>query len=50
MQNSYTASQRTNQDLEEKLHALVSALLSPYREEVEVELYARSRRGKGPWL
>ncbi|NWT64721.1 TJAP1 protein, partial [Prunella himalayana] len=29
LQNSYTASQRTNQDLEEKLHALVSALFKP---------------------
>ncbi|NWY94267.1 TJAP1 protein, partial [Loxia curvirostra] len=29
LQNSYTASQRTNQDLEEKLHALVSALFQP---------------------
>ncbi|NXX86602.1 TJAP1 protein, partial [Urocolius indicus] len=28
LQNSYTASQRTNQDLEEKLHALVSALFT----------------------
>ncbi|NXH96048.1 TJAP1 protein, partial [Pachycephala philippinensis] len=28
LQNSYTASQRTNQDLEEKLHALVSALFN----------------------
>ncbi|NWI97152.1 TJAP1 protein, partial [Pitta sordida] len=28
LQNSYTASQRTNQDLEEKLHALVSAVKS----------------------
>ncbi|NXJ48791.1 TJAP1 protein, partial [Spizaetus tyrannus] len=35
LQNSYTASQRTNQDLEEKLHALVSALLSHYREEIK---------------
>uniref|UniRef100_A0A8B9GHX5 Tight junction-associated protein 1 domain-containing protein n=1 Tax=Amazona collaria TaxID=241587 RepID=A0A8B9GHX5_9PSIT len=35
LQNSYTASQRTNQDLEEKLHALVSALLSNYREEIK---------------
>ncbi|NWY66861.1 TJAP1 protein, partial [Erithacus rubecula] len=29
LQNSYTASQRTNQDLEEKLHTLVSALFKP---------------------
>ncbi|NXF45757.1 TJAP1 protein, partial [Oceanites oceanicus] len=35
LQNSYTASQRTNQDLEEKLHALVSALLRHYREEIK---------------
>ncbi|NXD91714.1 TJAP1 protein, partial [Chaetorhynchus papuensis] len=35
LQNSYTASQRTNQDLEEKLHALVSALLSHYRDEIK---------------
>uniref|UniRef100_A0A8C0B7U7 Tight junction-associated protein 1 domain-containing protein n=1 Tax=Buteo japonicus TaxID=224669 RepID=A0A8C0B7U7_9AVES len=35
LQNSYTASQRTNQDLEEKLHALVSVLLSHYREEIK---------------
>ncbi|NWX23532.1 TJAP1 protein, partial [Aegotheles bennettii] len=35
LQNSYTASQRTNQDLEEKLHALVSVLLSYYREEIK---------------
>ncbi|NXS62025.1 TJAP1 protein, partial [Brachypteracias leptosomus] len=35
LQNSYTASQRTNQDLEEKLHALVSALLSHYKEEIK---------------
>ncbi|NXS16203.1 TJAP1 protein, partial [Mystacornis crossleyi] len=35
LQNSYTASQRTNQDLEEKLHALVSALLSQYRHEIK---------------
>ncbi|NWX49003.1 TJAP1 protein, partial [Steatornis caripensis] len=35
LQNSYTASQRTNQDLEEKLHALVSALLNHYREEIK---------------
>ncbi|NXE73111.1 TJAP1 protein, partial [Cochlearius cochlearius] len=35
LQNSYTASQRTNQDLEEKLHALVSALLRYYREEIK---------------
>ncbi|NXK54351.1 TJAP1 protein, partial [Chauna torquata] len=35
LQNSYTASQRTNQDLEEKLHALVSALFSHYREEIK---------------
>ncbi|NWW86058.1 TJAP1 protein, partial [Rhynochetos jubatus] len=35
LQNSYTASQRTNQDLEEKLHALVSALGSHYREEIK---------------
>ncbi|NWQ75160.1 TJAP1 protein, partial [Columbina picui] len=35
LQNSYTASQRTNQDLEEKLHALVSGLLSHYREEIK---------------
>ncbi|NXU85116.1 TJAP1 protein, partial [Xiphorhynchus elegans] len=35
LQNSYTASQRTNQDLEEKLHALVSALLSAYRDEIK---------------
>ncbi|NXJ16940.1 TJAP1 protein, partial [Odontophorus gujanensis] len=33
LQNSYTASQRTNQDLEEKLHALVSAL--SYTEEIK---------------
>ncbi|NXF15448.1 TJAP1 protein, partial [Rhodinocichla rosea] len=35
LQNSYTASQRTNQDLEEKLHALVSALLSHWRDEIK---------------
>ncbi|NXS75134.1 TJAP1 protein, partial [Pandion haliaetus] len=35
LQNSYTASQRTNQDLEEKLHALVSTLLSHYGEEIK---------------
>ncbi|NWS95556.1 TJAP1 protein, partial [Mionectes macconnelli] len=35
LQNSYTASQRTNQDLEEKLHALVSALLSHYSNEIK---------------
>ncbi|NXW02690.1 TJAP1 protein, partial [Fregetta grallaria] len=35
LQNSYTASQRTNQDLEEKLHALVSALLRHYGEEIK---------------
>ncbi|NXY20839.1 TJAP1 protein, partial [Atrichornis clamosus] len=35
LQNSYTASQRTNQDLEEKLHTLVSALLSQYRDEIK---------------
>ncbi|NXK85454.1 TJAP1 protein, partial [Formicarius rufipectus] len=35
LQNSYTASQRTNQDLEEKLHTLVSALLSRYRDEIK---------------
>ncbi|NWS22723.1 TJAP1 protein, partial [Pachyramphus minor] len=35
LQNSYTASQRTNQDLEEKLHALVSALLSHYGNEIK---------------
>ncbi|NXX52159.1 TJAP1 protein, partial [Scopus umbretta] len=35
LQNSYTASQRTNQDLEEKLHALVSALIRHYREEIK---------------
>ncbi|NXT87655.1 TJAP1 protein, partial [Anhinga rufa] len=35
LQNSYTASQRANQDLEEKLHALVSALLRHYREEIK---------------
>ncbi|NXH91983.1 TJAP1 protein, partial [Edolisoma coerulescens] len=35
LQNSYTASQRTNQDLEEKLHALVSALLSHCRDEIK---------------
>ncbi|NXD28362.1 TJAP1 protein, partial [Spelaeornis formosus] len=29
LQNSYTASQRTNQDLEEKLHTLVSVLFKP---------------------
>lgn len=28
LQNSYTASQRANQDLEEKLHALVNLCLS----------------------
>ncbi|NWQ97429.1 TJAP1 protein, partial [Burhinus bistriatus] len=35
LQNSYTASQRTNQDLEDKLHALVSDLLSHYRGEIK---------------
>ncbi|NXA10143.1 TJAP1 protein, partial [Sapayoa aenigma] len=35
LQNSYTASQRTNQDLEEKLHALVSALLSHARDKIK---------------
>ncbi|NWW43494.1 TJAP1 protein, partial [Pedionomus torquatus] len=35
LQNSYTASQRTNQDLEEKLHALVSVLLSHHREKIK---------------
>ncbi|NWH22532.1 TJAP1 protein, partial [Grus americana] len=35
LQNSYTASQRTNQDLEEKLHALVSTLLRHYREKIK---------------
>ena len=49
LQNSYTASQRTNQDLEEKLHALVSALLSHYREKVKETyvLEAVERRGPG---
>lgn len=45
LQNSYTASQRTNQDLEEKLHALVTDLLSLWGEEVGKSCMLGGREG-----
>lgn len=48
LQNSYTASQRANQDLEEKLHALVTFLLIGHlSEEWRVGMVAMGNRAVG---